>query len=249
MLKLVKPDKSMEQEYLDYINEWKEEGINIVPASTDIKDRTFDEWLEAIQDEEIKERCPIGLVTANTYFLVNETGKILGAINIRHELNNYLYQYGGHIGYGVRESERRKGYATQMLKLSKPILKELDLEFVLITCSKTNVASSQTIKNNGGVLEDEVEKDGDITQRYWIDLNHVDSFNPPDKKSYRMDSMMNQTFVIPVSNKLTNPVENNESNRSTNALTSDFKHEEDRNQVVKQDNGFNGNNNIKLSWW
>lgn len=90
---------------------------------------------------------------------------------IRHELNDYLLQYGGHIGYGVRSSQRRKGYASQMLSLALPIAKELGINKAPITCDKNNIGSAKTIMNNGGILENEVGNENEITQRYWIELD------------------------------------------------------------------------------
>lgn len=82
---------------------------------------------------------------------------------IRHELNDYLLQYGGHIGYGVRSSQRRK--------LALPIAKELGINKAPITCDKNNIGSAKTIMNNGGILENEVGNENEITQRYWIELD------------------------------------------------------------------------------
>jgi predicted acetyltransferase len=113
-----------------------------------------------------------GFVPSTLYFLIGEDKKIYGALHIRHELNDYLLNYGGHIGYGIRPSQRKKGYATKMLSqsLSLPIIKKLGIKKVLITCDKTNIASAKTIINNGGILENEVMEDGEMTQRYWIDI-------------------------------------------------------------------------------
>ena len=109
-----------------------------------------------------------GLVPATLYFLVDENHRIYGAIHIRHELNESLLFCGGHIGYGVRPSERRKGYATLMLQLVFPIVKSLGINQALITCNKTNLASASTIVKNGGVLENEVLYKGELVQRYWV---------------------------------------------------------------------------------
>ncbi len=110
------------------------------------------------------------LVPSSIYFLVDEDNKIHGAIDIRHELNDYLLQYGGHIGYGIRPSQRRKGYASQILSLALPIAKDLGISKALITCNKTNLGSARTIINDGGILENEVINEDEITQRYWIEI-------------------------------------------------------------------------------
>jgi predicted acetyltransferase len=84
-----------------------------------------------------------------------------------------LFNFGGHIGYGIRPSERKKGYASLMLSLALPIAKKVGLEKVLITCDKSNLGSARTIISNGGVLENEVREEDDIVQRYWIDIRHI----------------------------------------------------------------------------
>ena len=91
-------------------------------------------------------------------------------IDIRHRLNDYLLNFGGHIGYSVRKSERQKGYATEMLNLALKECVNLGIKKVLITCDKNNVASAKTIINNGGKLENEIAKEDRITQRYYITL-------------------------------------------------------------------------------
>ncbi|MBR2176691.1 MAG: GNAT family N-acetyltransferase, partial [Clostridia bacterium] len=95
-----------------------------------------------------------------------------GAVNIRHYLNDYLLKEGGHIGDGIRPSERRKGYATEMVRLALIECKKLGIDRVLMVCDKDNIGSAKSILKNGGVLEDEfLNEYGDIEQRYWIDLS------------------------------------------------------------------------------
>ena len=109
-------------------------------------------WLEHTYKMENQDTCLSNFVPAHAYFLATENKRILGAINIRHSLNDYLFNFGGHIGYGIRPSERGQGYASLMLSLSLPIAKELGLSRVLITCDKSNLASAKTIIKNGGIL-------------------------------------------------------------------------------------------------
>ena len=107
------------------------------------------------------------------FFLLDvERDILLGAVNIRHYLNDYLLQFGGHIGDGIRPSERRKGYATEMIRLALIECKKLGIDRVLMVCDKSNIGSAKSIINNGGILENEfVDEDGEINQRYWIDLD------------------------------------------------------------------------------
>ena len=103
------------------------------------------------------------------YFLVDETDRVVGMIDIRQELNEYLRQVGGHIGYGIRPSERRKGYATLMLAEALKVTDALVISNVLVTCNEENIGSVKTIQNNGG-REDEsfTEDDGTVVRRFWI---------------------------------------------------------------------------------
>lgn len=167
---LLRPTLEMKEQYEDYINEWEKSGESIVPYSSRPLDRSYESWLEDTNKIEKKETCPNDLVPAHTFFLTDQNGRFLGAINIRHYLNDYLLNFGGHIGYGIRPSERGRGYATKMLELALPVAKELGIDKVLIICDKVNIGSAKTIMNNGGILENEVKEDNEITQRYWINL-------------------------------------------------------------------------------
>ena len=116
---------------------------------------------------------PPGYVAAEEWMLLRGAqNRILGLVNIRLSIDDdYLREYGGHIGYGVRPSERRKGYASQMLALALERCRELGIDKALVTCDKDNVASAKTILKNGGLLGDEYAEDnGNIIQRYWITL-------------------------------------------------------------------------------
>ena len=139
--------------------------------------RNYEDPLEWIKDS-IRGSNPLttleGRVPATQYmFLRQEDGKIVGMIQVRHCFNSYLEQYGGHIGYSVAPGERRRGYATQMLKTVLPRCRELGLDRVLITCIRGNEGSRRTILNNGGIYESTVFEPGEgiFLERYWIALN------------------------------------------------------------------------------
>lgn len=133
---------------------------------------TYEEWLDFRGREEKKGRRP-----SHTWLAVRKSdGRVVGIVNYRSPLTEFLLQYGGNIGYCIRPSERRKGYAKEMLRLTLGKCREAGEEKILITCDKGNVASERTIRANGGVLENEVEdkvglgKAG-VIQRYWIALS------------------------------------------------------------------------------
>lgn len=116
---------------------------------------------------------PEGLVLATQFFYIRKTDNcLIGMIQVRHYFNDYLSKYGGHIGYSIKPNERRKGYASSMLKAVLPYCREIGLDKILITCFDNNIGSEKTILNNGGVYEATVyEKDSKRNlKRFWITL-------------------------------------------------------------------------------
>ena len=108
----------------------------------------------------------------NTTFWVYEPDRdtIVGAVNIRHYLSASLLAYWGNIGYGIRPDERTKGYATEALRLALDICRGMGMDKVMLSCNKSNPASARVMIKNGGVLENEVELEGRVLQRYWIKI-------------------------------------------------------------------------------
>lgn len=171
-LKLVKGSMIYKEQIIEMLKEWiefnKKDGVNRSPYA--IFKNSYTDFSCYLENLEIKEPSN-GLVPDSVFFLLDEErNKILGAINIRHYLNEYLLNFGGHIGDGIRPSERRKGFATEMIKLSLIECKKLGIEKVLIICDKKNIGSAKTIIKNGGILENEVFNDGKWIQRYWINI-------------------------------------------------------------------------------
>ncbi|MHC0039124.1 GNAT family N-acetyltransferase [Pseudoneobacillus sp. C159] len=170
-LRLSKPTKELREEYLSFYNDWKESGETMVPWVITMDPTDFDALLQFFRDNESGENIPEGWVKDSTYWLVNESNKVLGAVNIRHSLTQRLLERGGHVGYGIRPTERQKGYATKLLSLSLEVVRELGIKKVLVTCDATNIGSLKTILNNGGVPdEDFIEEDGNVVKRFWIEL-------------------------------------------------------------------------------
>ena len=168
---LVKPDLS----YADEIIKYKEESLAespIINGSAGL-DRfsSIEVWLEELKKRSCEDTVPKGLVPSSTYLGVREKDNyIVGMIDIRHYLNEYLTQVGGNIGYGVRKTERNKGYAKQMLKLALEKCRELKIKKVLITCDEDNIASEKVILSANAKLEDIRNVDGENKKRFWIDL-------------------------------------------------------------------------------
>ena len=168
---LVKPDLS----YADEIIKYKEESLAespIINGSAGLnRFSSIEDWLEELKKRSSEDTVPKGLVPSSTYLAVREKDNyIVGMIDIRHYLNEYLTQAGGHIGYGVRKTERNKGYAKQMLKLALEKCKELKIKKVLITCDEDNIASEKVILSANAKLEDIRNVDGENKKRFWIDL-------------------------------------------------------------------------------
>ena len=168
---LVKPDLS----YADEIIKYKEESLKespLINGSAGLnRFSSIEDWLEELNKRSCEDTVPKGLVPSSTYLGVREKDNyIVGMIDIRHYLNEYLTQVGGNIGYSVRKSERNKGYAKQMLKLALEKCKELKIKKVLITCDEDNIASEKVILSANAKFEDIRNVDGENKKRFWIDL-------------------------------------------------------------------------------
>ena len=168
-IKLVKLTKDYKDQLFEMLDEWSNsDDTNHSPYAIFKNDyHDFDYYLDNL---ELKEPYN-GLVPDSTFFALDTNRNIfVGAINIRHYLNEKLLLNGGHIGDGVRPSERRKGFATEIIRQGLQECKNLGITKVLMVCDKDNIGSRKSIINNGGILENEIEVDGVIEQRYWITL-------------------------------------------------------------------------------
>ncbi|MBQ6517692.1 MAG: GNAT family N-acetyltransferase [Anaerolineaceae bacterium] len=170
-LRLIKLTKEYEKQLGEMIDEWKaDQDLNHTNRSpwaifkNDYHD--FDYYLEHL---EVKTPTD-GKVPDSVFFLLDEDrNRLLGAVNIRNYLNEALLKEGGHIGDGIRPSERRKGYAAEMIRLALIECRKLGIDRVLMTCEKSNIGSAKSILKNGGVLENEfINSEGCVEQRYWI---------------------------------------------------------------------------------
>jgi predicted acetyltransferase len=171
---LIKPSMDYAEEIAAYKKEFlgTSDRINGSSGLEDFDD--LGEWIKELSLYEKPETLPqADLVTAEQFMLVRKSDKkVLGLIQFRHSLNAYLAEYGGHIGYSVCQSERRKGYAKNMLGLVLNKCRERGLEKVLLTCMSGNEASRKTILSLRGVYERTtwLEKEKVNMERYWISL-------------------------------------------------------------------------------
>lgn len=168
---LLTPTTDLQEEYLDFYNEWKDSGETMIPWVITKDPSNFPAMVQELLDAHNGINLPDSWVPDSTYWLVTDHNRIVGVVNIRHSLTEHLFNAGGHIGYGIRPSERRKGYATKLLALSLEKAKQLNITKALIVCDEGNTASEKTILHNGGLRdEDFIEEDGNVVRRFWIEL-------------------------------------------------------------------------------
>ncbi|MGO1318960.1 MAG: GNAT family N-acetyltransferase [Galactobacter sp.] len=171
MPQLVAPDAAFHESFLSSHREWdgaNEDGAGI-EGDEDLETAAgFEAFVASLLRQETT-ALRDGYVTC-TYRWIVEDGRYLGSIALRHELNAFLLELGGHIGYGIRPSARRRGLASWALEQMLELAWDQGHDRILITCDDLNVGSAKTIEGSGGVLEDKREHGGAVTRRYWIDL-------------------------------------------------------------------------------
>ncbi|MCI5802535.1 MAG: GNAT family N-acetyltransferase [Oscillospiraceae bacterium] len=174
---LVRPTSEDAEILWDYRREFLENGEVIHGGAGLANAASPQAWLQALEQNSCEESVAPGLVPATTLLAIRQNNlRMVGIIDIRHRLNDYLFRYGGHIGYSVRKSERRKGYAAAMLHQALLFCREeLGISRVLLTCDRCNLPSSRAIRSQGGVLENEILEgvSGELVQRYWIDSSSL----------------------------------------------------------------------------
>ena len=172
-LLLLRPTAKYIPQYEAYRREFLDFGGSMDGAGSLRRLESGRAWLDEVERFSRPETVPEGKVVSTQFILVREADdRLLGMLQLRHYLNDYLRRVAGHIGYSVRPSERRRGYAKRMLAMALDEARALGLERVMISCSVENEASRRTILSNGGVFESTVldETDGELLERYWIEL-------------------------------------------------------------------------------
>ncbi len=167
-MKLKKLTECSEAAYIQYLRTF--EPTSEAPFSANLMNLDYKAWISKGMTLENEATLPSGFVPAHVFFLVDENETILGNISIRTALNDYLKNYGGHIGYVVSPNHRGKKLGTLMLELALLEAKLLGMNRALLTCDKSNIASVKTILSNGGMLDSEDFVDGEAIQRYWISI-------------------------------------------------------------------------------
>jgi predicted acetyltransferase len=147
-------------------DEIKAEGSNFLLDGFS-QDLAFDEYISRVQNSKagihlLENRVP------STFLVLEVNGEIVGRVSIRHELNDWLATYGGHIGYAVRPGHRRKGYAKLLLAEGLRLCASLGISNALLTCNDSNLASAKVIESAGGILENKIQDSGTLLRRYWV---------------------------------------------------------------------------------
>lgn len=176
-LKLILPTKKYYEQILKYKQDFFKANSSFDGTNT-LKTDDVDTWLLKCKEHRKGKNLPIGFVPATQYISVRKIDdKIVGMLQIRHELSDFLLNFGGHIGDSIAVDERGKGYGKEILKLGLQKCKKFGINKVLVTCKDTNIASRKCILANGGIFEDKRQlndpqnKDnGVVLERYWIYL-------------------------------------------------------------------------------
>ncbi len=168
MLNFYLPTEQNREDVLSFYNEIEKSGGECIGIGN-YKD--YDLWLKGMQNRHTGKNLPDGYVREN-FYLCYEDDFLVGVFSLKFELTDFLLNFGGHIGYATRPSERNRGLATQMLKQGLEISKQFGFERILCVCDEDNYASEKVILKNGGVLENELFDPDEqvVVKRYWIEL-------------------------------------------------------------------------------
>lgn len=170
-MKLVEPSKEMEKEFITMAKDYKNGGEVLYQFALD-QNFNFDEYVEGVMRQAMPEHQKPGFVPSSAYWMVNDSNEIVGTIRVRHYLVPHLELEGGHIGYDIEPSMRKKGYGTILLQLGLEKAKEIGIQKALVTCDSDNIGSSKIIRKNGGIFENEVKlpETGKLVSRYWVEI-------------------------------------------------------------------------------
>src|SRR5919199_3108150 len=165
--KLIEPAEELRAEFLAMAEEYFAAGEDRYKAALE----DYSAYIGGILDGARGVNLPPGRVPYTTFWL-SSGHRLIGRSSIRHRLTPDLAYEGGHIGYDIRPSERRRGYGTLILRLTLEEARGLGLSRVLLTCDTGNVASARIIEKNGGQLQDQAvsQRSGELITRYWIEL-------------------------------------------------------------------------------
>ncbi len=170
MIKLIRPTIEMKQAALEFKQEFFDNGEKVINGSEMLDNMdSYEEWLASITNNQSTDTVNPNWVVTDTFFAVAGNEKIVGIIDLRHTLNDFLKDF-GNSGYSVRPSERKKGYATKMLAMIKDVAKEAGMTKLQLSVERDNEPSLKTIIKNGGVYERSFEFQGEMADVYMVEL-------------------------------------------------------------------------------
>lgn len=171
----------MVNEFADANDEYQFEGLGNFKK---IYDSSYEEFYDGLEVNKHINQINPEWANQTSYVLIDENGHIYGAANIRHELKGKLREIGGHVGYGIRPSERGKGYATLQLKLLLEKMDKMGIDNALITCRKNNIGSIKTMNKFIGTADSLIPSryEGIMEYRYWVDVKKNINELANDKK-------------------------------------------------------------------
>ena len=172
--RLIEPAEDMAEEYVAYAQEFRDADEPFIQGELDQANGDTPSLIKQWRDHAAAPNLPEGFVPCSRYWLVRGR-RILATSRLRHRLTEALEDDGGHIGYEVRPSERRKGYATCLLAMTLEAARQLGLHRALLTCHVDNLPSRRTIEKNGGQLASQgiSKRSGQPILRFWIDLRRA----------------------------------------------------------------------------
>lgn len=182
MIRLVRPAPELKAQALAFRQEFFDAGETVINGS-EMFDHTeqYEEWLNAVTENTSAETVSPDWVVTDTFFALDDTDGIVGIIDFRHTLNGFLKDF-GHCGYSVRPSERRKGYATEMLRLLLNHARQNGLREMQLSVERDNAPSVRTIVKNGGIYERSFEFEGNPADVYKIRLDILERITPAESK-------------------------------------------------------------------